>query len=135
MNKMNDNSQFDAKAECRSLVEQFINFAYPQLAPHIGDPEFEQALMEVEAEGTAAFQETINLESYGLPLTAIEFYYIYIKGTCMMGVGAVINSETVEIEYKWFGVSMQDLSLTFTKEETRDELINTLKEQIDKVEI
>ncbi len=72
--------------------------------------------------------------SYGLPLTAINFFYIYIKGTCMMGVGAEIKGETVKAEYKWFGASMLDLSSTFTKDETREELINVLKEQIDMAE-
>ncbi len=65
MNKMNDNSKINKKAECHSFVEQFIGFACPQIASHIEDPEFEQTLKEVEAEGPSSFEESINLESYG----------------------------------------------------------------------
>lgn len=91
--------------------------------------ELEETLKE--AEGPPPYLEDISLENYGLPLTAIEFCYIYVKGTCLLGIGAVINGETVKVEYKWFGASMQDLSLAFTKDETRVELVNTLKEQIE----
>ena len=124
-------TEIDAKTKCKNLLKSFIPVILPTIAERCGEPEFEKNLQEVNCAENGAYCEPIDIKAFGLPLTGIAFYYIYIDGACMFGVSTEIEGETAEIVYGWFAPSMKELKDILESENCQNEIIDTLTKQID----
>ena len=124
-------TEIDSKTQCKNFIKSFIPTIIPSIAGKCGDAEFEHTLREVNCAENGAYCEPIDIKAFGLPLTGIAFYYIYIDGTCMFGVSTEIEGETAEIVYGWFAPSMKELKGILGSENCQNEIIDTLAKQID----
>ena len=121
----------DEKTQCSNFINTFIPAILPHIADKCDNPEFEQTLREVNCTENGAFCEPIDLKPFGLPLTGIALYYIYIEGACMFGVSTEIDGETTEIVYGWYAPSLKELKTVIESDECQAKIIETLTKQID----
>ena len=121
----------DVKAQCRQLIESVIPSILPTYAAKIGDPKFEQTLIEVNCKENGAYcMPMANLKALRLPLTSIALYFIYIEGICMMGVGSEIDGQII-ISYNWTATSLNELEAILDSEKGKKEMIDLLNKQVD----
>ena len=114
-----------------NCVKSLIPVILPSIAQKLGDPNFEAMLRDVKCEENGAYYEPIDLKAFELPLTGIAFFYIYINGSCMMGVTTEIEGEFCEIIYNWFASSMDELKAMIDTEEAQNKIVDILVKQVE----
>ena len=123
--------EVDVKTQCMNCVKSLIPVILPSIVQKLGDSNFETMLRDVKCEENGAYYEPFDLKAFDLPLTGIAFFYIYINGSCMMGVTTEIEGEFCEIIYNWFASSMDELKAMINTEEAQNEIVGILVKQVE----
>lgn len=124
--------EVDTKTQCINFIKSFIPAVLPGVAQKLDNPKFEQELVEVNCKENGAYCEPVDLKAFGLPLTGIAFFYIYINGSCMMGVTTEIKEQYGEIVYNWFAPSLTELKTMIMTVEAQNDVMDILVGQIEK---
>lgn len=122
--------EVDTKTQCINFIKSFIPAVLPSIAQKLGNPKFEQELVEVNCQENGAYCEPIDLRPLEMPLTGIAFFYIYINGNCMMGVTTEIEGQFGEIVYNWFA-PFKELKTIIETDETLNAVVDILVGQIE----
>ena len=122
--------EVDTKTRCINFIKSFIPAVLPGIAQRLGDSKFEQELVETNCQENGAYCEPIDLKPFGMPLTGIAFFYIYIDGDCMMGVTTEIEGQFGEIVYKWFA-PFKELKTKIEANETQNAIVDILVGQVE----
>ena len=123
--------EVDVKTQCMNCVKSLIPAILPSIVQKLGEPKFEKTLQDVKCEENGAYYEPIDLKALDLPLTGLAFFYIYINGSCMMGVTTEIEGEFCEIIYNWYASSMDELKTMIDTEDAQNEIVEILVKQVE----
>lgn len=123
--------EVDVRTKCIGLMKSFIPEALSGIAKQLDDPKFEQELREFNQEENRTYCQRIDFSGFKLPLTGVFFCYLYVRGTCMFGVGAEIEGSTDNVHYGWFANSLKELKPIVESEDCKNEILDVLTKQIE----